>query len=79
MNNESSTLDKHPLLVILNQGKKGNHILNLFKNEIRKMLPNNIKPRIAFTGRKVGTSFQMKDKTKMQHNHIAFYNECPEK
>ena len=46
---------------------------------MRKMLPNNVKPPIAFTGRKVGTSFQIKDKTEMKHNHdIVYYNECPE-
>ena len=35
------------------------------------MLPNNVKPRIAFTVRKVGISFQIKGKTEMKHN------ECP--
>ena len=45
----------------------------------RKMLPNNVKPRIAFTGTKVGTSYQIKDKTEMKHNNdIVCYNECPE-
>ena len=38
---------------------------------MRKMLPNNVKPRIAFTVRKVGISFQIKGKTEMKHN------ECP--
>ena len=46
---------------------------------MRRMLPNNVKPRIEFTGRKVGTSFQIKDKTEMKHNHdIVYYNECQE-
>ena len=46
---------------------------------MRKILLNNVKPRIAFTGRKVGTSFQIKDKTEMKHNHdIVYYNECSE-
>ena len=46
---------------------------------MRKNLPNNVKPRIAFTGRKVGTSFQIRDKPEMKHNHdIVYYNECPE-
>ena len=49
-----------------------------FKKGMRKILPNNVKPRTAFTGRKVGTSFQIKDKTEMKHNHdIVYYNECP--
>ena len=50
-----------------------------FNKGIRKFLPHNVKPQIAFTGRKVGTSFQIKDKTEMKHNHdIVYYNECPE-
>ena len=54
-------------------------ILKSFKKGMRKMLANNVKRRIAFTGRKVGTSFQIKDKTEMKHNHdIVYYNECPE-
>ena len=48
------------------------------KKGLRKILPNNVKPRIAFTGRKVGTSFQIKDKTEMEHNHdIVYHNKCP--
>ena len=78
MNNESVTLEKQPLLVLPYQAKKGDHILKWFKKGMRKILPNNVKPRIAFTGRKVGTSFQIKDKTEMKHNHdIVYYNECP--
>ena len=45
MNNESVTLEKHPLLVIPYQGKKEDHVLKSFKKGIRKMLPNNVKPR----------------------------------
>ena len=79
MNNESATLEKQPLLTLPYQGKKGDQILKSFKKGMRKMLPNNVKPRIAFTGRKVGTSFQTEDKTEMKHNHdIVYYNVCPE-
>ena len=79
MNNESVTLEKQTLLVLPYQGKKGDHILKSFKKGMRKILLNNVKPRIAFTGRKVGTSFQIKDKTEMKHNHyIVYYNECSE-
>ena len=46
---------------------------------MRKILPNNVKPQIAFTGRKVGASFQIKDKTEMKHNHdIVYNNKYPE-
>ena len=80
MNNESETLEKHPLLVIPYQGKKRDRVWKLFKKGMRKMLPNNVKPRIAFTGRNVGRSFQIKGKTEMRHNNdFVYYNECSEK
>ena len=78
MNNESVTLEKQQLLVLPYQGKKGDHILKSFKKGMRKILANNVKPQIAYTGRKVGASFQIKDKTEMKHNHdFVYYNECP--
>ena len=44
------------------------------------MLHNNIKLQTAFTVRKVGTSFQIKDKTEMKQNHdILYYNESRER
>ena len=73
MNNESVTLEKQPLLTLPYQGKKGDHILKSFKKGMRKMLPNNVKPRIAFIGRKVDTSFQTEDKTELKHNHDIVY------
>ena len=64
MNSESATLKKQTLLVLPYQGKKGYHILKSFKKGMRKMLPNNVKPQIAFTVRKIVISFQIKDKLK---------------
>ena len=79
MNNESVTLENQPLLVLPYQRKQRYHILKSFKKGMRKVLPNNVKARIAFTVRKVGTSFEIKDKTEMKYNHdIIYYNECPE-
>ena len=79
MKNESVTLEKQPLLVLPYQGKQKDHFLKSFKKGMRNILPNNVKARIAFTVRKVGTSFEIKDKTEMKHNHdIKYCNECPE-
>ena len=64
MNNESTTLEKHPLRLIPYQGKKEDHILASFKKGTRKMLSRDVKPRkTTFTGRKVSTSLQIKDRT----------------
>ena len=43
------------------------------------MLPTNIRTKIAFTGSKLSTCFQVKDKTKFEHNHdIVYHGICPE-
>ena len=79
MNNESVALDKHPLHVITYQDKKVDHVLKSLKKGMRIMLPNKVKPQIAFTGRKVVRSFQSKYKTEMKHNlDTVWYNDCLE-
>ena len=79
MDNKSVTLEKRPLLVISYQGKKEDNNFRSFKKGMTKMLTNNVKQQIAFTGTKASTSFQIKDKIRIKHNHvIAYYNESPE-
>ena len=79
INNEPPITEKHPLLVLPYQGQKGDRILKSFQKEMNKLLPDNIKPKIAFTGKKLGTSFQVKDKTEKKHNHdVIYYGKCPE-
>ena len=67
-----SLIQKQLLLFLPYHGKKGDHILKLFKKGMRKILPCNVKPRIAFTGRKVGISFQIGDKTEMKPTMILY-------
>ena len=47
-------------------------------NNIQQIIPNNVKPRITYTG----TKFQMKDFTKNhkhEHKHdLIYYSKCPE-
>ena len=48
-------------------------------NNIQRILSNNAKTRITYTGRKLGTKFQIKDLTKNQHEHdLIYYSKCPE-
>ena len=48
-------------------GKQGESILDKFKKEIKAFLPKEIKPRIIFKGKKLGTFFNNKDKVKKEH------------
>ena len=49
--------------------------MKLLKKGMKKMLLNNVKPTIAITGRKAGTSSLIKDKTEIKDSHdIVYYN-----
>ena len=61
--------DKLHSLILPYLGSKGNNIKSMNIN-IQRILPNNMKTRITYTGRKLGTKFQIKDLTKNQHEHV---------
>ena len=49
------------------------------KKRTKTLLPTNIRTKIAFNGRKLTTCFQVKDKTKFEHNrNIVYHGTCPE-
>ena len=49
------------------------------QRHLRKFLPNNVKTRITFTGQKLSSHFNVKDKTKFEHkNDVIYFSKCPE-
>ena len=67
------------LLLVLYQGKKGDFVVKSMKKRMKTLLPTNIRTKIVFTGSKLSTCFQVKDKTKFEHNHdIVYHGICPE-
>ena len=45
---------------------------------MKRLLPTNVDPRIAYTGTKLGSCFHIKDKTKFEHQHDLVYEVgCP--
>ena len=70
---------KQHLLLVPYQGKKGDFVIKSMKKRMKTLLPTNIRTKIAFTGSKLSTCFQVKDKTKFEHNHdIVYHGICPE-
>ena len=60
------------------QGKKGDYLIKFMKRNLKKMLPNNVKPQITYTGRKLGSLFQTKDQTISEHKHdVIYHGRCP--
>ena len=71
MNDQSSDKDKeglsYPHISLPYMGYQGNTIIKKFRKKLDKYLPQNIKPRFTFTGKRIGSFFPIKDKVKEEH------------
>ena len=81
----SSTKSQQPdirthLLVLQYKGIRGEHPLKHIKREINKVLPEEKNMPLAYTETKLGTKFNVKDKTKKEHHDGLTYSvKCPMK
>ena len=55
------------------QGEKGSHLVKSLKWSIAKLLPKTTQLELGFTGSKVGTGFQIKEKMIFEHIHDVYY------
>ena len=78
---KNQQLDTHTdLLVLPYKGVQGEHTLKHIKHEINKVLPEDKNMQLVYTGTKLGTIVNIKDKTKKEHNHdLAYSVKCPMK
>ena len=60
------------LLMIPYQGGKGEQAIKTIRKTIKR-LPSNIKVQVSFTGNKLNSCFNIKDKTKSEHRHDVIY------
>ena len=64
-------------------GKQGNQLLSKMKKHLNKSLPAKVKATVVtYQSKKLGTKFQLKDKTKKkfyQQNNLVYYSKCPGK
>ena len=86
MNIECSTIneavlnkqDKRHFLVLPYAGNKGEKILKSMNNFSSEVLPCNVRVRIAYSGTKFSSRFQLIDQTKKDHQHdMVYYGKCP--
>ena len=48
------------------------------KKTVHKLLPKTVNTQIMYTGRKLSTCFQIKDKSKFDHQHdLVYHAKCP--
>ena len=62
-----------PYISLPYKGLPGEEIVRKFRNVLTKTLPTNVKPRITFQGRKLGSCFQIKDKIPFEHESDLVY------
>ena len=67
------------MLLLPYQGDIDTGLTKLLKQSLNKYLPNNVKTQVTFTGQKLGTQFNVKDKTKFEYRHdVIYFCKCPE-
>ena len=60
------------------KGQLSEKVLKSFKTTWHRSLPNNIETKVVYTGTKLGSNFQIKDKTKLDHKHdLVYCVKCP--
>ena len=64
---------KRNILLLSYRGKKGDYIVKSLKKRFRNLLPQCIVPKVVFTGSKLSSKFQVKDRTIFSHNHDIIY------
>ena len=70
--------EKQHSFTIPYQGEKGEYLMKSIKRNLKKILPNNLKPQITYTRRKLGSFFQTKDQTIFEHKHdVIYHGKCP--
>ena len=75
----NSPLKKMHSLILPYAGPKRNTIIKTMNNSLKRFLPYNAKTGVTYTGQKLRTKFQSKDKTEDQRKHdLVYYSKCPE-
>ena len=69
----STNEDHTPYICLPYRGLSGEEIIRKFRNTLNNSLPNNVKPRIAFQGKKIGSFFRIKDKVPLEHESDLVY------
>ena len=61
-------------------GKQGNKLLSKMKKHLNKLLSIKVKTTVTYKGKKLGTKYQLKNKTKFNHqNNLVYYSKCLDK
>ena len=77
--NKNETLTKKHMLLLPYQGDIRIGLTKSLEKNLDKHLPNNVKTQVTFTGQKLSTQFNVKDRTKFEHKYdVIYFGKCPE-
>ena len=55
------------------------HIISSMRKQVNRVLPDDVKMIVSYTGKKLSTCFNVKNKTVFNHEHdIIYYAKSPE-
>ena len=70
--NENGVTSKRKLILPC-AGEKGCSIVRSLEKQLKRSLPNNVKPNIVFTGTKLSSNFNVKDPVPFTEEHDVIY------
>ena len=74
---ETSIQEVHPYMTLPYKGLEGHNLVKKFKSQIGRFMPNKVKPRVTFKGKRVNGLFPLKDSVKIEHQSNLVYAYSP--
>ena len=71
---EATSNEVTPFICLQYKGKEGEEIISKFKEALKSTLPDTIKPRFTYRGKKVGSLFRIKDPVPKEHETNLIYS-----
>ena len=66
------------MLVLPYKGEGGQRIIKSINNSVKKILPQNHVTQNVYKSKKLGSYFNIKDSTKLEHQHdYTYFTQCP--
>ena len=76
---KSNTEENEDLLMLAYKGEVGEATLKSLRNTLKSVIPANNTCKIIYTGTKLASKFNIKDKISKEHKHDLIYKaQCPD-
>ena len=73
METQEPVIESKPIINLPYKGKDGEQIIRKFKAALNHALPDTVKPQVVYTGTKISTFFQVKDRVPLEHDSNLVY------